>query len=226
MNKMNYRVYHVWETFLIEAFHKKYRMFLSFEEIRSRIDYILENLLKMSPENLYRNCVFLGSHTIFSSIALDYMHRMITDYQKCIDNPTTCEIDDNPYLSENQIIELQDTIFRYSIIYNDYIETMINCKNGSFEKSYENLQPFYKISNIKKEKPCWISVESDGLKFRCYLGQSEIAYAGVFGTFPHSSISLSSEQMDKIQNLYPERVPFLKAFLKLYPKGIQYPIYE
>ena len=222
------RIKDTWKKVLRDLFIERFSYILTEDEIVNRIKYVLDNFSKFTAEQLYRNCVFCSKRTPISEMALDYSVRFITNFEETFNNPTTCEIDNNPYLSTENKTLLLNRITDQMFIYNAYIDKLINCDNSKvgYEKCKEMISEKFTFPKLYDHPRIWISDPCGDseciIEKRYYLTIPQIIYAATFNINPTNGQPVSKCFANYVNEHYPEKMILMKAFKDVYPIGTKY----
>jgi len=236
------KILKVWKKILHDVFTDRFGSVISEEIIKENVNSVIKNFSDYSAEVLYYNLVLCSSATPISEIALDYAVRFVDNFNDTFSNPKTCEIDNNPYISEEYSKMLKDVIRKEMILFNDYVETYIHCEKSNTEveplnyssKSVTTVCDIFSIPKLPKEKSIWVadlieysSDSSDTLEekveMRYYFTISQAMYVSVFGINPQDDSSkFTPFCKSEIQKMYPERFNCMKAFSDIHPNGSRY----
>ena len=209
----NPRILETWRKILFRLFKDRFGSLLNEQEIMTRVNYVVENFDSFTAEQLYKNCVFCNLKTPFARFSLDYGVGFIDNFEETFKNPSSVEFDES----------LSQMLNREMIIFNDYVESLINCDDPKYEKSSERISNFYDVPIFNHVETCvWMSDYENGFEKRYYCDIGQLTYASVFGILPQDGRKISNNFCQNVKNLYPQRVLYMEKFAKKYPSGTKY----
>lgn len=207
-----------WREFLTKIIHKTYKNLLNNNDIDERINFILENMYKIDPLNLYKNVLYnipyfkINRYTILYRIKF-----MSTDYINLINNPSSIEY---------KINGLDEYVHKYCILLNHFTETFINkkLKIENIELSIENLikndeiTKIYDIPGLVET----VNVQYKHDNFISTITLSEFIYMIIFNK---DIFNLSTMNEILINNIksdinYKTIIEYMQFLKSQYPEGI------
>jgi hypothetical protein len=209
----NPRILKIWRKLLQQLFKDRFGTVLNEQEITLKVNYVIDHFDSMTAEQLYKNCVFCNLKTPFARFALDYGIRFIENFEETFKNPSSIEIDES----------LSPMLNREMVIFNDYVESLINCDNPSYEKSVVKISNFYNVPMFEHSETCiWMSDYDNDYEKRYYCDIGQLTYASVFGILPQDGRKISDNLRQNVKKIYPQRVLYMEKFAKKYPSGTRY----
>lgn len=214
----------VWKDFVSKILLETFGDFLNADELNERKDWILNNLLTVNPDLLYKNFVYMLSNNSVSEIAVGYkLHFLLDDWKSLFKNPYSEEYDRNKNLSEEDNVILDRIVDQFGNVINHHIELLIHDDEYKPEESITNLidamkelNSFYKLPDYDAMSE--MNVESDGIIYKFDIGQ--ILYFVVFNQNPKDGSPCSEELSESIRMHYPKRVKMMETLKEIWPTGI------
>ena len=162
---------------------------------------------------------------------MDYAVRFVDNFIDTFTNPTTCEIYNNKYMSEDYINILKNLVDKHMILYNHNIENKIHCnimKNDTC--NIDDIYNIFQIPKIPETHPVWISdyfkhvnkIEHEKIEIRYYCTISQCMYISVFGINPQNGKRIDDFVRNKLKDLYPDRYNCMKSFSDVHQNGTKY----
>jgi hypothetical protein len=211
----NSKIIKAWKYILTQSF-EKFLGILSDEEIKERINYIIDIYIiqKGDPVKLYKNLLFMSFLTPISELTLDYNISLITEYKKIVNDPTSVEIEK---INDK---DLNNLISKYLVLLNIYTDNYIYCGENNININ-SKIKDFFSIPTIYFYENSWFSFfDENEIQIRYFCSLPELIYAAVYGIFPKSGKKISVETQNNIKKMYPERYLCMEAFKHKYPEGI------
>lgn len=209
---------------------------LTKDQVNNKVDTIIKKFKKIKPYDLYRNCIFLNTHSIFNRYCLDYKYRFVTeqDILKVFEKPFSSEFIDQDMFSQEEIKELEQIMLNEMISLNEYFDRLFY--NYSHDKNvfigedifqdyqYETKDVFNHIP-ISPDEIITVTFVKDVRKvsitthykisvpYLLYLLNHDLQSLEVYGT-------ISSYFLDNFKKSYNQENKFVLSFLKKYPQGL------
>lgn len=214
----------IWNDFLYSIINETFGEFLDEQEIKTRCEWILSNLLTINPDMLYKNILYMLNSNSLSKIAIGYkLHFIIDNYKELFKAPYTEEFDKNKNLSNSDKSVLDDFILKFSKIINHHIEMLIHDNNYNSNSNIDyvkseikNLLEHYKLPNHIPMEDMYI--RDDNLIYKMSFGQ--ILYMVSFNQNPFNSNVCSEELSLNIRNYYSDRLMMMDSLKTNFPTGI------
>ena len=217
-----------WKKILFELFWGRFNSVLNKEEILRRVEYVLSHFSEYSAQQLYKNCVLCSRRTVIAELALDYAVRFVDHFENTFNAPSSCEIDDNNLINEEDRAFLLKTVNDQMIIFNDYVESVINCgfSDDDYNICAARIGEHFNVPVLPDVTEFWIGdykeINGESIEIRHYLTVSQAVYAAVFGINPINNQAVSKRFVEHVSTLYPHRMKMMQRFKEVHPTGTQY----
>lgn len=218
-----------WEKYINDLLTDNYQLILTKDQINKRVKAFADNLDKIPIDKLYRNILFLSVD--YCQIFLDYKKKIISeDYLNTFINPTSVEIDDNEYLSEEDMKYLNTAINSSIMIINNHIDDIFINK---LEYGVLSINECHKCNSdiitvhiplkCKEEFVDKIYEDTIIMQLRCdlliYMITSQL-YSTNKEFNPWTKEVFSGDLIRKVQDDYSLQIKIYKKFFDKYPQGL------
>lgn len=212
----------IWKKFLTSIITNTFNEFISTTEIENRVDWIISKMIKVNPNKLFKNLLYMMNNNALSQMAIGYkLHFILDDYQALFMEPYTEEFDRNEFLSAEDSKIIPELIENFSLAINHHIELMIYGKN----ENHEDLD----LINIVKELsqhysfPSYQILESKIIQdgdFVYKMDFGQILYMVAFNQNPFTGNPCDPNVAKSIREHYYHRLLAMETLKKSWPSGI------
>lgn len=206
----------VWNKILTHTFTSTYNSILSEEDISIRVQFIISNLMKLKPINIFKSILYSDTSNEIGKLAIDYRLKFISsEYESCIRKGESYEID-NIEFEEKHILtnEIRELCIALNMAINNEI---MNGKDMDIRSSIDFLADVISVKHREPQQPTWNL--HHGVQHLMSINQ--IVYSVVFNQNPFDGEIVNEKYQEYIRTHFRTRCLLFEKLHEKYHSGIK-----
>lgn len=206
----------VWRNVLSKIFNSTYSNFLSNDEIEQRIEYIINNMMKITPINLFKCILYSDTKNEIGKLAIDYRLKFISiEYESCIENGNSFEIENIQFDEKHKLEnEIQELCIALNISINSEIANGLEMNVMS---SVDFLADVITTKHRKISQPLWNLHEG----VQHIMSINQIIYSVIFNQNPFNGEIINEQYRNYIKSHFSTRCLLFESLKNKYHSGIK-----